>query len=47
MILTINSDYFFLADRILHQDYYRKGSVEKKKDLWSWSSRDLTLRIND
>jgi hypothetical protein len=23
----------FSSERMLHEDYYRKGSVEKKKDL--------------
>jgi hypothetical protein len=29
------------SERMLHKDYYRKESVEKKKkDVWSWVSRD-------
>jgi hypothetical protein len=31
---------------MLHNDYYRKGSVEKE-NLWSWFSRGLALRQTD
>jgi hypothetical protein len=35
----------FSAEKMLHKDYYRKGSVEK--NLWSWVSRGLTRQQTD
>jgi hypothetical protein len=33
------------SERMLHKDYYRKSSVEKKT-LWSWVSKGLDPKAN-
>jgi hypothetical protein len=34
-------------ERMLHEDYYSKGSVARKKKFWSSVSRDLAQRRRD
>jgi hypothetical protein len=36
----------FSSERMLHKDYYRRSSVEKK-NFWSWVSRGSMPRRTD
>jgi hypothetical protein len=45
-VSIIRDKSIFSSERMLHKDYYRKGSVAKK-NLWSWVSRGLTPRQTD
>jgi hypothetical protein len=44
--IFIRGTLIFSSERMLHKDYYCKGSVAKK-NLWSWCSKGLTPRQTD